>query len=345
MLAPVGYRAGQQIAAALVELIEPAAAAVSTFQVDDGDTAHARHDRWQDRRHERWRVEAYYAAVPEPIALTNQLARLLAIEIPQVSVESVPLQNWVTVSQAALPPVRIGRFTIHGSHDRARVSRGPNTILIDAGEAFGTAHHATTSGCVAALERLSRRTSRIRSVLDLGCGSGVLAIAAVRALPRARVVASDVDAVAIAVAGGNVRRNGARSIRLMLADGVPTTHPAGPRHYDLIFANILASALVALAPAIARAVSARGVVVLSGVLDRQAREVLGAYLPRGFALLKRERMAGWSTLTLRRSRAGRARPPGTPHRAQLRVSRLPSTPVRHKNGACFSTSIPKPTLA
>jgi ribosomal protein L11 methyltransferase len=193
--------------------------------------------------------------------------------------------------------VTAGRFTVHGSHDKGRVARGPWTIEIDAGEAFGTAHHATTMSCLEAIDRLARRR-RFADVLDLGCGTAVLAIAAQRSMPRARVTASDIDAVATAVALANVRRNGALSISVLTANGVPRQRRDQPARYDLVIANILARPLVALAPQLATATRRGGVLVLSGVLTSQAREVLGAYLPRGFRVDRHDRISGWSTLTL-----------------------------------------------
>ena len=133
-----------------------------------------------------WRVEAYYEDPPDIVALAVELG---LGDDASISSGLVPDENWVTLSQAALPPVIAGRFVVHGSHDRARVGRRAMAIEIDAGEAFGTAHHATTLGCLLALDGLAHRRAP-RRVLDLGCGSGVLAIAAARVLPRARILAS-----------------------------------------------------------------------------------------------------------------------------------------------------------
>lgn len=271
--------ASQAMAAALLELIEPPADAVSRFEDPAG-----------------WRIEAYFQDAPDIETLARQLALLLDVAQPVLTLETVAAENWVTLSQAALPPVIAGRFTVHGSHDRHRVPRGPHAILIDAGEAFGTAHHATTAGCLIEIDRLSHHR-RFRNVLDLGCGSGVLAIAAQRAMPNARVAASDIDPIAVTVARDNARRNGTIAIDFKVTAGLP-------RHasrYDLMIANILAGPLVSLARSITRSLAPNGVLILSGLLDSQARQVLGAYLPRGFALVERRQIAGWSTLTLLRT--------------------------------------------
>lgn len=285
------------LSGALSDLVEPPPDAVTTFESGDG-----------------WIVEAYYAEHPDSERLTKELGALLSFAVPQIEVVEVPDENWVAISQAALPPVSAGRFTIHGSHDRGLVPRGPNTLLIDAGEAFGTAHHATTQGCLIALDRVTRRR-QFESVLDLGCGSGVLAIAAARALPGARIEASDNDPVAISVARTNARLNGvAGRIRMWVADGLPRSR-VREGSYDLILANILADPLVALAQDVAWALRPGGVVILSGLLVRQAEYVIAAYRSHGFSLVDHRRLAGWSTLTLIKDRKGAARPVAQPMRA------------------------------
>ncbi len=152
----------------------------------------------------------------------------------------------MAISQAALPPVIAGRFVVHGSHDRGRIPYGPRAIVVDAGEAFGTAHHATTLGCLLAIDKLAR-AGRFRRVLDLGCGSGVLAIAAARCMRGAQVIATDSDPIAVEVARANADANGARRIATACALGLdhPWLRHAAP--FDLIIANILAGPLRTLA--------------------------------------------------------------------------------------------------
>jgi ribosomal protein L11 methyltransferase len=247
-----------------------------------------------------WRVEVYYSEPPDVATLAARLQGILGRPLPPLELASVPDRNWVAISQAALPPVIAGRFVVHGSHDRGRIPHGPNAILIDAGEAFGTAHHATTLGCLMAIDRLTRSRSFHR-VLDLGCGSGVLAIAAARALPRAEVFATDSDPLSISVAAANAKANGVgRRIVLACARGLahPSLRHAAP--FDLVIANILAAPLRDLAAALGKALRRGGVLVLSGLLDPEAPAVTAAYTAQGFALLEHRRIAGWSTLTLSR---------------------------------------------
>ncbi|MEI9900105.1 MAG: 50S ribosomal protein L11 methyltransferase [Hyphomicrobium sp.] len=205
----------------------------------------------------------------------------------------------MAISQAALPPVRAGRFIVHGSHDRDRIPYGPRSILVDAGEAFGTAHHATTLGCLLAIDRLTRRRNFHR-VLDLGCGSGVLAIAASRVLPAASVFASDNDPIAVEVARGNAVGNGAKGIRFACALGLDHPLLRGAAPFDLVIANILAGPLRALSGDIAAALRGGGLVVLSGILNPEAPAVIAAYHAHGFSLIERRQIGEWTTLTLSR---------------------------------------------
>jgi ribosomal protein L11 methyltransferase len=276
----------RSIAGALENLVDPPPDAVTQFEEGPG----------------AWRVEAYYSGAPDVTALTAQLAGALQPGLPPPEQTSVPELNWVAISQAALPPVAAGRFVVHGSHDRGRIPRGPNAILIDAGEAFGTAHHATTQGCLLAIDRLTR-TRAFDRVLDMGCGSGVLAIAVARALPRAVILATDYDPLSIAVAEANATANGVGQ-RLAFACARGLAHPwlrhAAP--FDLVIANILAAPLRALAVDLGKVLRRGGTLVLSGLLNSEAPGLIAAYGAQGFALVEHRRIAGWSTLTLRKRR-------------------------------------------
>ena len=278
------FDAARTLAGLIGEIVEPAPLAVTLFETKP--TGYV--------------VEAYFAA-PFALAALAAALRELGETLPAaVTLEDVPDENWVAISQAALPPVQAGRFTVHGSHDRARVGGGPTKIEIDAGEAFGTAHHATTEGCLAALDRVVRRRD-FRSVLDLGCGSGVLAIAAARLLPCARVAASDIDPEAVRVAAANARVNRmAGRVRFAAATGFDHPRLRAAHQFDLILANILAAPLIRLAPRVRAAMRTGGIAILSGLLIEQAPAVIAVYRAQQFALVAHDRIAGWSTLTLRR---------------------------------------------
>jgi len=272
---------GDAAASLLNELAAPPALAVTLFE--DGPVA--------------FRVEAYYDARPSLVAIKESLAALGG-GLGEAALEAVPEQNWVALSQAALPPIAAGRFLVHGGHDRARVGARRTAIEIEAGEAFGTGHNATTALCLEALDRLTRRRAFAR-VLDLGCGTGVLAIAAARVLPGARVLAVDNDPLATTIARANARLNG-MSRRSRVIDTTGFGHPLlrSTGAFDLVLANLLPGPLIALAPAMRRALAPGGVAVLSGLLDHQAREVAATYRAANFRLAARSRRAGWTVLTL-----------------------------------------------
>ena len=217
-----------------------------------------------------------------------------------LTVETIADENWVVKVQSRLAPVAAGRFLIHGSHDATAplvLTRGRRALLIDAGEAFGTAHHATTRGCLIALDQLLKR-GRLARILDIGTGAGTLALAAAAACPGAHIRASDIDPVAITVARANARRNrvGGR-VEFIVAAGLDHPRLRG-QCADLVFANILAGPLIRLAPAIAARVANGGALVLSGLLSSQAREVGNAYRARGLVPERRLDLDGWATLVL-----------------------------------------------
>jgi ribosomal protein L11 methyltransferase len=218
----------------------------------------------------------------------------------------LPEADWVAKSLEGLRPVRAGRFLVHGAHDRDK--RRPNDIgiEIEAGEAFGTGHHGTTAGCLIAIERTIRNRP-IRNALDVGTGSGVLAIAIAR-LAHVPVLASDIDPVATRVAKANVRLNGVQpEVRVVTAAGLGTRVFRANAPFDLIVANILAGPLVGLAPSIRRVLAPGGTVILSGLLPPQTNRVAAAYRAAGLRFARAEQREEWMTLTFTLPPAGRPR--------------------------------------
>ena len=249
-----------------------------------------------------WSVEVLLA---EPVAKVELQARLalaaaaLDLPTPRLCLARLPDRDWVTTSLRALPPVRAGRFFVHGAHDRGQGPSGAIALEVDAGRAFGNGRHETTRGCLLSLDDLVK-IRRFRRPLDLGCGAGVLALAMAR-LWRVPVTASDIDPWAVAVARANSRRNCLHPwLRPVLADGFAHPALAAGAPYDLIMANILARPLQRLAPAIAAHLAPGGRAVLSGLLTQQEAQVRTAYRIQGLYLVRRRRIGGWVTLELAR---------------------------------------------
>ncbi len=245
-----------------------------------------------------WLVEAYFAEAPavEAFAAVEGIRPGL-IPPGGPRLERLAEEDWVAKVQRGLHPVRAGRFLIYGSHDRTRVAANAFAIEVDAGQAFGTAHHGTTRGCLLALDALAKR-GRIESVLDLGTGSGVLAIAAAKVM-RGEVLATDIDPVAITVAMENFARNGAAAhIDAVVADG--PKHPAitARAPFGLITANILAAPLIGFAQDMPALLMPGGYAILSGLLRTQTREVTARYAAQGFTLMARYPLDEWMTLVM-----------------------------------------------
>jgi ribosomal protein L11 methyltransferase len=242
-------------------------------------------------------VEALYTEMPDGELLSKLAGR-------EVHVALLPDTDWIKLSQEGLPPVRAGRFFVYGAHDAGTVPHGVIPIRIEAGMAFGTGHHETTSLCLGALSDLAKR-KRYDNVLDLGCGTGLLAIGAAK-LWRKKVVASDIDPEAVKITRENAVVNGESTlVHAITADGLASPALAAKAPYDLIIANILASPLTQLAPSIARSLAQGGALILSGLLTWQENMVLSFYRPHGLILRQTRRDGPWSALVLEASRGRR----------------------------------------
>lgn len=251
-----------------------------------------------------WSIEAYFEVVPEATFVDGLLAGVGGIR--DVRREEIADTDWVRQVEAMLSPVAAGGFLVHGPHDRAKAAGDPHAIEIEAGEAFGTAHHASTQGCLMAIGGLLRtgllpwgEGSSPRCVLDLGTGSGVLAIAVAQLAPEATILATDIDprSVEIARANADLNRVGAQ-VETMTANGLDHPRLQPPAVFDLIVANILADPLISLAPQMARTLAPQGRIILSGLLNEQADAVLAAYRAAGCHESDRIVIGEWTTLTL-----------------------------------------------
>jgi len=278
------------IADLVVESFEPAETAASAFETETA---------WPGGG-KAWMVEVYFGFPPDEAAMRELVGAAAGPEAAAaIEFGRTPESDWVANALAGLAPVRAGRFLVHGSHDRHRVRANDVGIEIEAALAFGTGHHGTTRGCLLHLEHVLRRR-RPRAVLDVGCGTGVLAIAAAKALRR-RVALGDIDPVAVAVANENARLNGVGPyVRAIVSKGAESSALRAGAPYDLIFANILAKPLRALAPSLSAVIAPGGEAIVSGLLYADVPGVLTAWRGQGFYLAERIDLEGWASLRLTR---------------------------------------------
>lgn len=253
-------------------------------------------------RPDAWTLSAYFEGEPDPDTVTRVRA-LVATDEPG-TLEKLDDEDWVTASQRGMAPVRAGRFFVHTPVHRADVPPDAVAFEIDAGRAFGTGHHETTSGCLAALDGLA--SHRFENIADIGTGTGLLAFAAQRLWPQARVIASDIDPVSVDVSAVNAHinhvplGNAAGELLLVVADGMDADELAGRAPYDLLIANILAGPLIELAEAFGAALAPQGTLMLAGLLARQADAVEAAYRAVGVMPERRIVRGDWPTLVLRK---------------------------------------------
>ncbi len=255
-----------------------------------------------------WTMAVYFSGPPNQTALRALVALEAGSEAANALIfEQVEQKDWVAASLEGLKPVEAGRFFVHGQHDQGKVRANHIGIEIEAALAFGTGHHGTTRGCLLALDYLVKRPGKPRRILDVGTGTGVLAIAAARAW-KMRVLASDIDPLAVKVARKNARANDVGpAVEIITAAGLNAHRFRQRGPYDLVLANILLGPLVRLAPLMPPLLAPSARVVLSGLLDSHAHTALMAYRAQGLMLEKRIRLEGWTTLILRKPSPARGR--------------------------------------
>ncbi|MGE4061908.1 MAG: 50S ribosomal protein L11 methyltransferase [Rhodospirillaceae bacterium] len=250
-----------------------------------------------------WTVEGTFDAAPPRAALIERIALAassLCVPEPTLEINKVPAKDWLSESVAAFPPLRAGRFYIHGDHIQGPFPPGAIRILVNAATAFGSGHHASTLGCLLALDDLSHRRGNVRRGLDMGAGTAILAIGMAKAW-RAPVVAADIDPVAVKVSRYNAARNGvAPLVHAVLSEGCGQRDVTRRGPYDVITANILARPLAAMSADLANLLAPGGTLILAGFLRHHEQMVLAPYRMHGLRLVKRFRLAPWTTLVLGR---------------------------------------------
>jgi len=268
----------------LTEIFFEGQAAIAAFERPDG----------------RWDVTVHFAEPPDQPLVRELVANAAGADIAEgITFDTVEAKDWVKASLEDLVPVPAGRFVVHGQHDRERIAPNKLGIEIEAALAFGTGHHGTTRGCLLLLDHVLKAW-RPRRVLDLGTGTGVLAIAAARALHE-KVLASDIDPLSVQVARENARLNvSGHLVQTIRATGFSAPQFADTAPFDLVLANILANPLRQLATPMARHLAPSALVILSGLLTHQAPGVIAAYRARGLVPIRHLRIEGWSSLLLRK---------------------------------------------
>ena len=266
-----------------LERLTPEPIGVGVFELEDGSGL--------------WEVGAYFSEKPDDISLALLAAVFQAEEF---KISELPQIDWVSKVQRSLKPVVAGRFFVYGSHDSDKVPPDCEPLLIEASMAFGTGHHGTTKGCLLALEQLITDGFKAKNVIDVGCGTAVLAMAAARIF-SANVIASDIDSVAYSVAKMNILANGLdRNIQCFEASGFAHEQIKTKNPFDLIFANILLAPLLAIATDISKYSLSGGYVVLSGILSEQAELVVNKYTGVGFSLSNQIEIGEWVTIIFRK---------------------------------------------
>ncbi|MEM8788864.1 MAG: 50S ribosomal protein L11 methyltransferase [Pseudomonadota bacterium] len=266
-----------------LDRLDPAPTGVGLFEIEDGSGL--------------WEVGGYFTLRPDAAGL----ALLAALHgARDFAISRVEDRDWVAQVRRELTPVRAGRFVVHGRHDRARVPPQLQSLEIEAAMAFGTGHHGTTLGCLRAIDHLAHQGLSPRRIADIGCGTGVLVMAAGRAWRRAVVIAADIDPVAVATARANIRANRLPPLAVIRAAGFRHADLRALAPYDLVCANILARPLASMAPQMAAYTVPDARLILSGILEPQAARLLAIYGGWGFRLERRFAQAPWVTLVLRR---------------------------------------------
>ena len=252
-----------------------------------------------------WQIQGLTMDEPDEAAIRARLAaaaRTFDLPAPQTIIERLPDVDWLARNRRSFPPIRAGRYFVYGTHYEGAVPPGTVGIQLDASLAFGSGEHATTRGCLLAIDRLARSRRGVRRVLDLGCGSGILSLAAAKTW-QARVLAADIDRDSVRLARENARDNGVspRRMRVRWSDGLGRL---GRRRCGLVLAKILARPLRRLSRDLSRAVAPGGVLVLSGLLASQAADIVAAYRYQGLYLRYQAMIAGWRIVVMERRSAG-----------------------------------------
>ena len=252
-------------------------------------------------------IKAWFEGEPDSDQLSAVVSR--SVERGQLIDQQIVCHkgtDWLAENRKAFPPIYIGPFWIYGSHVMQAQPAGSLPLLVEAAQAFGSGTHPTTQTCLLALAERCKKKRPPRRILDMGCGSAILAMAAQRLFPAANILAVDNDPVSVRTAQENRQKNqiSAIKMRTIFSEGFADRNVSRTGPYDLIMANILAGPLRRMAAELTRNLRPGGQLIVSGLLHHQARQLIGDYLARKLTLEKRLDLDNWCCLVFRKRQRG-----------------------------------------
>ncbi len=266
----------------------------------------------EDRKHNRpWILEWIFEDEPNAKDIIARLSLQVAahdiqdveIDAKHLTIEETPDVNWLERAYQEFKPFSIGPFFIYGSHYEGEVPNAQMGLQVDAATAFGSGEHETTNGCMQAMLDVKGSGACPWNILDMGTGSGILALAAWK-LWKSPILAVDNDAESIVVTERHAKMNGVALAKSALScecgDGFSAPSVNKQKPYELILANILAGPVIEMAPDLVRVLDDNGYCVLSGMLVAQADLVASAYEGEGLTFKKRYDVGEWTTLVLQK---------------------------------------------
>lgn len=217
-------------------------------------------------------------------------------------VKNIKEEDWANNWKKYFKPIEVGnKLVIKPSWETYNGSNDRMILEIDPGMAFGSGTHESTRLCLASLEKFIKNNDE---VLDLGCGSGILSVAALL-LGAKHVFAVDIDPLAVKITKDNMGINGMNASRYTVVEGNMLTseeliNQAGCKKYDIILANIVADVIIAFTPLIANLLKEGGIVISSGIIEEREEDVKGKMLSHGFEVIEVNRDRGWISLVCKK---------------------------------------------
>ncbi|PIR39505.1 MAG: hypothetical protein COV35_03045 [Alphaproteobacteria bacterium CG11_big_fil_rev_8_21_14_0_20_39_49] len=247
-----------------------------------------------------WKLQIYNQDKPNTDTLSKalkELSKQLNINNPAFVISEIEQTDWVSESQKNFESVDAGKFFVYPSWRKDEVPKDKIAIEIDPKRAFGTGGHETTKGCLLALQELQGSFSK---VLDMGCGSGILAIGAAKLWREAKVIAVDNDPICVETSIENANINDvADNVSVAYSDGYDSNLVHENGAYEVIISNILAIPLIEFAPKAKQYIASGGYIILAGLNNNQADDVIEAHEKSGFQFISKKEYGNWTILVMR----------------------------------------------